>query len=385
MKRWLQSIALAFASVAVLLLLLEAAVRVIVPPARWLFLDSAADWQLDPQLGWVNKPDVDVVSQTPYGSVRFRTNPDGLIPATAQRAKPPGTTRIMIFGDSMLVGRYFAQDEIYSAQLERLLRERGLVVEVINAGVQGYSTDQALLLLDRWAPTYRPDIVIYGSTLNDYGGNSLDSAYGQAKPHFFIDGEQRLRLELPKLGAEIKKFGEGPRRWLQDSALYRFIQPGLFLLRSRLFGLRERILLGTEQGVYIGNATVDQLDWKLYEALVERMKQDATRFGARFLFFAHPEVGEVWEPYIETVCGQLHVERTQYDPFTMERRLVALAQARDLEFVAMIQAFRDQSARGPFHLIPVDAHMNLAGHRLVAELLAERLARDPAPLATEAN
>jgi len=381
----MQSVALALASVVVLLLLLEAGVRLFVPPSRWLFLDGAADWKLDLQLGWVNLPDLDVTSQTPYGSVRFRTNPDGLIPATAQRAKTPGTTRIMVFGDSMLVGRFFAQDEIYSARLERALRERGLAVEVINAGVQGYSTDQALLLMERWLPTYRPDVVMYGSTLNDYGGNSLDGAYGQAKPMSHIDEEQRLRLALPKLGAKVRDFGQGPRRWLQDSALYRFVQPGIFLLRAQLFGLPERILLGTEQGVYIGSATVDRLDWKLYEALVVRMKQDADKFGARFLFFAHPEVGEVWEPYIATVCAKLEVSREQYDPFTMEKRLAAMAQRRDLEFVPTIQAFRDQPERGPFHLVPVDAHMNRTGHAVLAEVLTERLAADLARPAAKAS
>jgi lysophospholipase L1-like esterase len=385
LKRWIQSIALALASVAVLLVLLEAGVRLFVPPSRWLFLDAAADWKLDLQLGWVNQPDLDVTSQTPYGSVRFRTNPDGLIPATAARAKAPGTTRIMIFGDSMVVGRFFGQDEIYSARLERALRERGLPVEVINAGVQGYSTDQALLLMERWVPTYRPDVVIYGSTLNDYGGNSLDTAYGQAKPSFRVDDEQRLRLSPPKLRAKIESFGHGPRRWLQDSALYRFVQPGIFLLRAQLFGLQERILLGAEQGLYIGNATVAELDWKLYEALVVRMEQDGRKFGARFVFFAHPEVGEVWEPYIESVCKQLQVERKEYDPFTMERRLIEMAQRRNLEFLPLIQAFRDQSGRGPFHLIPMDAHLNPAGHALLAEILSERLAPELAAPAAEAH
>jgi len=284
----------------------------------------------------------------------------------------------MVFGDSMVVGRSVAQDEIYTARLEALLRERGIPADVVNAGVQGYSTDQALLLMQRWVPVYRPDLVLYGSTLNDYGGNALDSAYGQAKPVFWIDERGRLRLALPRLAPEIHRFGAGPRRWLQDSALYRLVQPGIFLLRARLFGFQEGILLGTQQGVYLHDGTIDRLDWPLYEALVVRMKETAERSGARFLFFAHPEVGEVWEPYIETVCRRLGLPRDAYDASAMERRLAAMAERRGLDFLEANPVFRANAERGPFHFVPEDAHLNPAGHALLAEALADRIAAEVA-------
>lgn len=376
MRRLIQTVGLAVASLVLFLILLESGVRLLVPPSRWLFLDGDADWRLDSALGWANKPDLDVTSQTSFGSVRFRTNADGLIPFDATRERPDAAIRIMVFGDSMVVGRTVDQAEIYTARLETALRERGIHADVVNAGVQGYSTDQALLLMQRWLPVYQPDVVLYGSTLNDYGGNVLSNAYWHAKPVFRVDERKQLQLALPQPASEIRKFGEGPRRWLQKSALYRLVQPGIFLLRARLFGLEERILLGTEQGVYIGDATSDALDWTLYEALVARMKESAEGAGARFLFFAHPEVAEVWEPHIEVVCRKLGVARAAYDPFAMEERLTALAQRRGIDFLPTIRVFREASERGPFHLIPLDGHLNAAGHELLGELLAERLAAE---------
>lgn len=377
MRNLFQSVGLAAATFVITLLLLEAGVRLLVPESRWRFFDATSDWRLDDELGWVNQPNLDETFETSSRPpVRFRTNRDGLIPFDATREKPRGTIRIMVFGDSMVVGRYVPQDQIYTAQLANELRERGIAADVVNAGVQGYSTDQALLLMQRLIPLYRPDFVLYGSTLNDYGGNALADAYQQAKPVFRIDEQNRLRLALPKLGSEIQSWGKGPRRWIQYSALYRMLQPGIFLLRARMFSLEERILLGTEQGVYIGRATIDQLDWRLYEALVVRMREVAESAGARFLFFAHPEVGEVWEPYIDTVCRKLRVSRSAYDPFAMETRLSELAQRRGVDFLPTIRVFREASDRGPFHLLPQDAHLSAAGHALLAEVLAERLAGD---------
>jgi lysophospholipase L1-like esterase len=374
LKRLFQSIGLAAASLTITLLLLELAVRAVVPPQRWYFLDAAGDWLVDTGIGWVNMPDRDVKSQTPYGWVHFRTNPDGLIPYDARREKPPGSVRIMIFGDSMVIGRNVAQDEIYSAKLQEDLRARGIPADVVNAGVQGYSTDQALLLMQRWLPVYRPDFVVYGSTLNDYGGNSVPEAYGQPKPRYRIDDHGALVLSLPQGNGKVRAYGQGPRQWIQKSALYRLLQPSIFLLRSRLFGLHERILLGTEQGVYIGNRVIKALDWTLYEALVARMNATAIGDGARFVFFAHPEVGEVWEPYIQTTCQNLGVLRSDYDPFAMEKRLSAMAARRGITFLPMIESFRAAPERGPFHLLPYDAHLNAAGHAMLAEQLSERLA-----------
>jgi lysophospholipase L1-like esterase len=386
-KNLLQSIALAAASVLVLLLLLEAGIRLLVPDSRWRYLDGTSDWRLDDEIGWVNLPDLDVANESSFGPVRFQTNPDGLIPRDATRAKPEGVTRIMVFGDSMVVGRHVLQDRIYTARLAPLLAERGIRADVINAGVQGYSTDQVLLLMQRWLPTYRPDIVVYGFTLNDIGGNALATAYGRPKPIYRIDPQARLRLALPpRVTSEIRTAGPtGLRRWVQSSALYRLIQPAIFELRARMLGLDERILFGTELDVYIGRAIVDSLDWRLYEALVVRVRETAERAGARFLLFDHPQVGEVWEPYIERVCRSLRVDREEYDPFAIEKRMAALAQRTNIDFLATIEPFRDVPDRGPFHGMPTDPHLNEAGHQLLAEILADRLAAEIAAHADEAE
>jgi lysophospholipase L1-like esterase len=373
-RRLAASLALAVASVLAVLGSAELAVRAFVPSARWSFEDGTGDWQIDDELGWVQQPNLDVSTQTPQGLVRFRTNADGLTPPEAQRRKPAGALRIMVFGDSFTVGRFVPQDEIYTARLEGLLRERGIPADVVNAGVQGYSTDQVLLLMQRWVPAYRPDVVLYGSTLNDLGGNGLERANGQAKPRFALDAHGRLRGSPPRISSAIQPLGTGPRSWIQRSALYRLVQPALFRLRARGAGLNERVLLGDLQEIYVRRAVVDALDWPLYGALVARMREVAEREGARFLFFEHPEVAEVWPPYIAMIRESFGVPEEAYDAFAVQRHLEATAAERGLAFVPTIQAFRDVESRGPFHLLPVDPHLNAAGHERLAEVLADAIA-----------
>ncbi len=378
MRNLLASLALAALSLIATLTMLEASVRLFFPESRWRFEDGTGDWRLDDEIGWVHRPDLDLTTETLLGTVRFRTNADGLVPSDAHREKPPGALRVMLFGDSMLVGRWLPQEETYSARLESILRERGLPADVVNAGVQGHSTDQALLLMQRWVPAYRPDVVIYGSTLNDLGGNGVDEAWGIGKPVFQLDGRERLRLTLPRPSAEIRQLGIGPRAWIQLSALYRLLQPRILLWRARRVGLSERLLLGDLQEIYVRSRMADALDWKLLGALVARMRETAEREGARFFFFEHPEVAEIWPPYIEIVRERFGVPEATYDSFAVEKRLAAVAEARGVEFLPTVQAFRDAEALGPFHLLPHDPHLNREGHALLAQVLADAIAKPPA-------
>lgn len=367
-----RSLALAIGSLVVLALVLELATRTLIPEGYWRHRDGTADWQLDPEIGWVNRPNLDVESRDLDRIRRYQTNPDGLAPAEARRERKPGVVRIMVFGDSMVVGRALPQEATYAARLEARLRERGLAAEVINAGVQGYSTDQALLLLERLLPLYRPDIVLFGSTLNDFGGNELSRASGQAKPRFLRMGDA-LHLVPPQIAAEIRPLGSGPRAWIQRSAFYRVLQPRIFTLRARFADWQHRNLAGLMLEIYVNPEALEQLDWKLFAALVERMQRSANAAGARFLLFSHPEVAEVWPPYIEGVRQELGAQVLRYDPLAVQRRVESTARGVGVEFLPVAARFREQTARGPFHLVPHDAHLNPAGHDLLAEVLADEI------------
>src|SRR5215212_2971220 len=89
--------------------------------------------------GWV---------RTDEYKARIDINSRGLREREFSYAKPAGTRRIVVLGDSFVEGAEVAVDRTMTRQLERLLNERDArPTEVINAGVRAFGTGQEYLLI----------------------------------------------------------------------------------------------------------------------------------------------------------------------------------------------------------------------------------------------
>lgn len=148
-------------------LLAELAVTLLLgPQVRFPRHVVGAPWGLR-----VNEPGAVYGHHSPDVDVTFRINARGMRdPREFAYAKPEGVTRIVSLGDSFTVGYEVERDATFSAVLEEALRARGWDVEVLNAGVSGFSTAEALLYLERELWKYDPDLVLvsfYGNDLVD--------------------------------------------------------------------------------------------------------------------------------------------------------------------------------------------------------------------------
>jgi len=81
-------------------------------------------------------------------------------------AEPSRPVRIVAFGDSLTAGLGVAQRDAFPEQLQRALKAKGVVAEVINAGVSGDTSGAALQRLD-WAVPEGADAVIVELGAND--------------------------------------------------------------------------------------------------------------------------------------------------------------------------------------------------------------------------
>jgi lysophospholipase L1-like esterase len=75
--------------------------------------------------------------------------------------------RILAIGDSFTYGMYVHNHETFPARLEERLRELGKNVQVLNAGVPGYTISDSLDYLREKGLALEPDLVILGEYTND--------------------------------------------------------------------------------------------------------------------------------------------------------------------------------------------------------------------------
>lgn len=102
-------------------------------------------------------------------AVETHISRQGMRGAEVAKAKPEGVRRILCLGDSRTFGYCVKEDETYVAQLERTWNQSHpeTPVEVLNAGVHGYSSFQGLRYLEKSGLDYDPDVVTVAFGFND--------------------------------------------------------------------------------------------------------------------------------------------------------------------------------------------------------------------------
>jgi hypothetical protein len=81
--------------------------------------------------------------------------------------KPPGTFRIILLGDSTVFGTDIPLQQTLAKRLEASLVDRVSTVEVVNAGVIGWSPFNELHWLRTRGHELEPDLVVVGFCMND--------------------------------------------------------------------------------------------------------------------------------------------------------------------------------------------------------------------------
>jgi lysophospholipase L1-like esterase len=118
------------------------------------------------------RPDSEFWHTSPDGSWEFIINKQGFRNyRDFEYNKPEGTIRIISLGDSNTQGYEVRQDYTFSAIIEKYLDNQGYDVEVMNAGVSGFSTAEELLFLENEGIKYKPDFVVLGFFANDFEDN----------------------------------------------------------------------------------------------------------------------------------------------------------------------------------------------------------------------
>lgn len=299
--------------------------------------DQRIFWRDDPELGWHHRPNQQGEFQTEFFRVHVSINSRGLRDTEVTQYKPHGVRRVLAIGDSYVWGFGVESDEIFTEDLERELP----ATEVINGGVSGYSTDQALLWLRRDGIRYAPDVVVYVLSGNDDVMNHMKRVYWiYDKPSFRLRDGGTLELEgvpVPQPSRVTRA-----RHWLRArSALVHLAEV------STLFHTLLPWLTAAHATLAHPLDTGDP--HRLTVALVGAMRDAARGIGASLVVVSYS--GYWYSPHgsYERLVGELR--RAGHDVLDVE----ALS---GWNYEAMV--------------IQGDGHWNARGHAFVAEALLER-------------
>jgi lysophospholipase L1-like esterase len=170
--RWVANLYLLLVSTVVTLVGAEIGLRLVNPWGIELFslLPYHMQGMVDhPQLGYVHPRSVTYR----LGDNRVSLNSHGHRDDEMPVEKPAGERRILVLGDSVTFGWGVDQGQDYPARLEALLRQHtGAVWQVINAGVNGYNSEQEAIYFATEGIRFQPDIVLLV-----YVGNDVEPSF----------------------------------------------------------------------------------------------------------------------------------------------------------------------------------------------------------------
>src|SRR5215510_3978165 len=160
--------------ICIIPLLCESVVRVY----SWLFLPK--QMKVDPILGWYHASNSQRYRTTEGVKVLVVQNKIGHRGPNYESRTADGKKRVLILGDSFTEGSHVGEDELFSNIIESDYSN----LEVMNAGVGGWSTVQEYLYLKEFGIDLHPNLVLLMFFDNDLDENCL-SFYPSIGPRPF--------------------------------------------------------------------------------------------------------------------------------------------------------------------------------------------------------
>ncbi len=403
--RVVSNILLAAAGTAVALVVCELCVRRIAPQHFPLAVALRGLHQPNAELGYVMVPRFAKHVHTAEFTCDVRTNSLGIRDREIG-PRVPGRLRLLALGDSFTLGIHAGPlDSCFVKRLEVELRGQLAALptapgrpawhdaEVVNAGVDGYGTEQEIGMLRRLGREIGPD----GVLLAFYLGNDFTDNSGRTRMTV-VDGYQMLEASAAGFRQEFRPWHRQVRLWLHShSELY-------LLLKARLVHPVRRARTPAEPGE---SAEPKPFDYYVYDkgfadALQDEPSADlraaidstgsalrALRLWCDIQHATALVVAIPAEQQVDPAARQRWIARFGLDASKLDferpnRTLAGLADAAGLPFFDLTPEFAARIAHGDHPYLSSDNHWNMRGHAIAARSLAtpvlEHLVSTPLPV-----
>lgn len=341
---------------------------------------------------------------TQEGRAFVSINAAGFRDREHELSRDAATLRIALLGDSFTEGRHVELEETFGAVAERVLASceslDGRRPEILNFGVSGYGTAQALLLLRNRVVAYEPDWVVLAFFVGNDVRNNAKPLQKGGRPYFVYQDDDQLHLDASfndPLGQRLRTGSLG-RRFYMLASHVRILQ--LAMAVSDLRRRSEQIArleeerraatladgdeLGIDNQVYRVPRDADwELAWRTTEDLLRMMRDDLSAVGARFLLTTLSTAVQVHpDPAVRArFAEKLGVDDLLYP----DRRLGEFAAREDIDALGLVLPLRARAEaegkclHGFDNAIPCGGHWNQLGHRAAGEELARAICERMTP------
>lgn len=303
--------------------------------------------------------------------------------------KPSGTRRVCIIGDSQVEALQVQPDEAMHRVAEAEMA-RGGPVEWYAFGCSGWGTQHEYECIRRYVVEYQPDLVILLFVQNDpFDASPYISAIEDYSVAYWLDDSDQLTFSFPTNYKPSRI-----RRLASNSALVR-----LFFAQHDLPGKLSAWLSGRKVVAGVGqlplrqsvesarsdrvpgltNLTLEQRQqktWKLIEKLLEAMRDECARRGARFAVASRGWAFEIDAP----VSGLPYVAPPrEADPYCLDTRASEMCREQvapicdrlGIPYLDLTDALKAEVERTKqSHRFPKDNHYCALGHRAAGKALA---------------
>ena len=342
-----------------------------------VILDSAptAAMMIDSVSGWSPRPG--------HRRIGHAINSRGLRGRREYDSAAAGTLRVAAFGDSFVYGNEVHHPNEWAAVIESAYPG----VDMLNYGVSGYGTDQALLRFRRSGMALQPELVLMGFTTDDLG-RAVNvyrrfrhvNEYPLFKPRFLLGEDGSLTLQpTPVTGLDgyqpllrdpraVRDFAKNDwwyQPWIYENPLYDW--SATVRLASTVFvRARRRLVPGYRlfaDGEFDTTSTAFRLQVRLFDEFARSVREAGSAPVALFL----PD--------------RTSVELARAGKPVLYARLRDAVRRLDIPVVDAADAFVGKTDPVPDWFAP-GGHYSVAGNRIVAMWLGPQLpglARPAAP------
>ncbi len=297
-------------------------------------IDFPSVYLRDPKLFWRFRKDITTESKL-FSYLNYRINSDGMRGAEIQ--KPKQGYRIIALGNSCTFGWGVPDEETWVYRLQEELQKEFSPekIEVINAGVPGYSSYQGKIYFEEELVQYQPDMVLIMFGWNDHWKAG----------HGISDAEQRVPSKLIL--------------WFQN-----------FFSRLKLYQLLRKVILrSTEEELLVALDDVSGKRRVSQDEFFRNLKEIVRTARARHIqpVLISPPIAPALKDS-RVFRNNLFLLHRQY-----QQQIARVAELEQVPFIDL-QAVFEQFAN-LFDAPREDPiHFNIAGHKVAAMAIAEEVA-----------